>query len=574
MKKIIIIGLLLGMIFPLRGISQSFLENGQVHGNFQIDGAYYGEDSKLGITDSSLNGKYFRMNAFGNIAYTNGNFEAGLRFEAYLPPLAGFDPAYEGAGIPYYYVKYKWDKLELTAGNFYEQFGNGLILRAYEEWQLGYDNSIRGFRAKFQPVTGLTLTGLIGTQRYYWEPYQEGNRGIVRGFDADLYLNDLLPFLKGSKTQITLGGSFVSKYEKASKKTISRDSIQDTVVTKYIFSYKIPENVAAYAGRMNLTHGGFNLTAEYAYKINDPSEFNDYIYKEGQALFLSMSYATKGLGISLSGKRTDNMSFKSKRAEIGNVLDINYLPPLTKQHTYSLATIYPYATQPLGEMGIQGQIMYTIPKKSALGGKYGTQIELNYSNIRSIKKEQVSADIPIDSTGTKGYKSPFFTLGDERYYEDFDIVITKKFSSKWKAIVSYINQLYNIAVVEGHAGDPKVHANIGILDITYKITPTKSLRMEAQGLFTDQDRGSWAMGLLEFNIAPKWFFTVMDEYNYSNPDEEMQLHYYSGNIAYVEGATRISIGYGRQREGLLCVGGVCRQVPAANGFNITISSQF
>jgi len=165
-------------------------------------------------------------------------------------------------------------------------------------------------------------------------------------------------------------------------------------------------------------------------------------------------------------------------------------------------------------------------------------------------------------------------LGDERYYEDFNVVITKKFSSKWKGIVSYINQLYNIAVIEGHAGDPKVHANIGILDITYKITPTKSLRMEAQGLFTDQDRGSWAMGLLEFNIAPKWFFTVMDEYNYGNPDEEMQLHYYSGNIAYVEGATRISIGYGRQREGLLCVGGVCRQVPAANGFNITISSQF
>ena len=30
--------------------------------------------------------------------------EAGFRFEAYLPPLAGFNAQYDGAGIPYYYV--------------------------------------------------------------------------------------------------------------------------------------------------------------------------------------------------------------------------------------------------------------------------------------------------------------------------------------------------------------------------------------------------------------------------------------------------------------------------------------
>ena len=165
-------------------------------------------------------------------------------------------------------------------------------------------------------------------------------------------------------------------------------------------------------------------------------------------------------------------------------------------------------------------------------------------------------------------------MGDRLYYEDVNLVIKKKFSRKWKAILSYVHQSYNIEVIEWHTSEPMVNTNIGMLDVTYRITPTKSLRMEAQGLFTDQDRGSWAMGLLEFNIAPKWFFTVMDEYNYGNPDEDLQLHYYNANIAYVQGSTRIAVGYGRQREGLLCVGGVCRQVPAANGFSISISSQF
>ncbi|MBE9492561.1 MAG: hypothetical protein IMY70_06730 [Bacteroidetes bacterium] len=558
--------LLIIFLLPSTSFAQNFLSGGQVHGNFQFDGAYYATDSKLGITDSTLDGKIFRMNGFGNLIYTNGKFEAGLRFEAYLPPLAGFDQQYDGVGIPYYYIKYKWDKLELTAGNFYEQFGNGIIMRSYEEWQLGYDNSIRGFRAKFQPLDGITLIGLIGTQRYYWEPYKDANRGIVKGFDAEFFLNEMFKGMKDSKTIIILGGSFVSNYEKVKTKNITRDTT--------IYQYKLPNNVAAYAGRMNIIHGNFNFAAEYAYKINNPSAMNNYIYKNGEVLFTTLSYSRKGLGITLSGKRIDNMSYKSKSSELGNMLDINYLPPLTKQHTYSLATLYPYATQPNGEMGIQGQVMYTIPKKSKLGGKYGTKIELNYSNIYSINKQPVTPEIPVDSTGTKGYKSDFFKLGGDKYFEDFDIVLTKKINKKWKVILSYIYQVYNIDVIEGHAGEPKVYANIGIADITYKITPTKSLRLEYQQLFTRQDRGNWVMGLLEFNIAPKWFFTVMDEYNYGNPDKDKQLHYYNANFAYVKGPTRISLGYGKQRKGLLCVGGVCRPVPASNGFTITISSQF
>jgi hypothetical protein len=66
----------------------------------------------------------------------------------------------------------------------------------------------------------------------------------------------------------------------------------------------------------------------------------------------------------------------------------------------------------------------------------------------------------------------------------------------------------------------------------------------------------------------------MDQYNYGNPDEDLQLHYYTAAIAFVEGAHRFSLAYGRQREGLLCVGGVCRQVPASNGLTLNVSTSF
>ncbi len=234
--------------------AQNFVNNGKVTGSFQFDGQYYMEDDKLGITDSTLDGKLFRMNGFGNIIYTNGNFRAGFRYEAYLPPIAGYNAKYEGHGIPYYFAEYQFKNIQITVGNFYEQFGNGLVLRSYEEWTLGYDNSIRGARVKIQPYKGIALKGLIGTQRYYWEPYANGNRGIVKGIDAEFYLNDMFNGMAQAKTKIILGGSFVSNYEKVADKTLVRDTT--------IYKYNLPSNVAAYAGRLQLIYGGFQFNAD------------------------------------------------------------------------------------------------------------------------------------------------------------------------------------------------------------------------------------------------------------------------------------------------------------------------
>ena len=113
-----------------------------------------------------------------------------------------------------------------------------------------------------------------------------------------------------------------------------------------------------------------------------------------------------------------------------------------------------------------------------------------------------------------------------------------------------------------------------ILEAQYKLSRTKTLRFEAQGMFTDQDRGSWAMLLVEYSISPKWFFAVQDAWNYSNPDPNRQIHYYILSFGYTKGGTRFLANYGKQQEGIFCVGGVCRNVPASNGLSVTITSTF
>lgn len=555
MKKLTLMFLALTMVSALS--AQDFLKKSEVHGSFETDMMYYQADNAMGITDSLINGENFGFNAFADIIYTLGDFSAGFRYEAYLPPIAGFDTNLEGQGFPYLWASYTTDKFSFTVGNFYEQFGNGLTLRTYQEWSLGYDNSLNGARVIFEPVTGVIIKGVYGTQRYFWADYEKNARGIVKGVDGEINFNDVFKSMSDSKIRLIIGGSAVSKYQ------------SDQNVT-----YKMPLNVANFAGRFNLGIGKFNFSGEYAYKINDPSAVNSYIYKNGDALLLSGSYSTKGLGIYAQIKRTDNMSYKSDANIKVNALDINFLPPITEPHTYMLASMYPYATQPNGEMGYQFEITYKVKKKSWLGGKYGMGVVINYSQMNNIATTAPNDSSYVGQSGTMGWKSDFFKFGDQVYNRDLTVEINKKISRKFKGILKYIHQDYDIAVMQGHDGQPMVHANIAILDLTYKFTSKKSLRWELQGLWTQEDKGNWAAALAEYTISPHWFFTLSDQYNYGNDIDSEQLHYYSGALGYTLRTTRISVSYGRQKEGIVCVGGICRAVPASTGFYVTISSSF
>lgn len=529
--------------------AQNVLQNSQIHGDFQTDFQIYQQDSLIGAPDVP---EKLLSNGYLNLIFSSGNFSAGLRYENYQNVMQGFDPRYQGSGIPYRFAEYRAKDFEITAGNYYEQFGTGLILRSYEERSLGIDNSLDGIRIKFKPYNGVYLKGIIGQQRFFFDK----GPGIVRGLDAEINLNELLPKLSSSKWKYTFGGSFVSKYQE------DRDPL-----------FKLPENVGAMSGRGIIAKGNWLFSTEYAYKINDPSAINNYIYKPGEALVASLSYSQKGLGVIVSAKRIDNMNFRSDRSATGNVLSINYLPALTKMHAYSLSAFYPYASQPNGEMAYQGQINYKIKKDTKLGGHYGTDIAINYSRATSIEMQQVNDTTAIMQRGTLGYKSNFFVFGDELYFEDFNIEISHKFSKKIKGIFTYAYISYNSDVIEGHT-DGMFYSHIGIADLTWKITPTKAIRLEMQHLLTAQDEGNWGLAMLEYSIAPKWFFAITDNYNYGNTDSERRIHYYNVGFGFNKNSSRISFSYGKQREGIVCVGGVCRNVPASNGLLVSITSSF
>jgi hypothetical protein len=541
---------LLLLTFCFTAVAGFAQTGGSLHGNFQLDAQYYKVDSLIGAPEVD---EKVLMNGFANFIYESGNFSAGLRYESYQNPLLGFDRRYTGSGIPYRFLRYNNDGLDVTVGNFYEQFGSGILLRAYEERGLGFDNAFEGLRIAYTPIQGITLKALAGKQRFYFNT----GPGIVRAADAEVSLNEVFKRPADAKTKIIVGGSFVSKFQKD----------EDPV-------YILPENVGAGAGRINIQSGNYSVNAEYAHKINDPSFSNSFIYKDGEALILNLGYTKPGFGFTLSGKRIDNMSFRSDRSAAVNDLLINYLPAMTRNHTYALCALYPYATQPNGEMGMQAELFFKIKSNKPLGGKYGTDVAVNYSRVNSIDRTVPADTNVIGAPGTEGYNSDFLKVGDQLYFEDFNIEATHKFSSKVKGIFDYVYIVYNKDVIQGQSGYGTFYSHIGVAEIIWKITSKKALRTEVQHLFTKDDKKSWVMLLEEFTIAPYWSIAAFDMYNYGNDDPDHRIHYYTGTFTFTKNANRFSIGYGKQRAGIVCVGGVCRTVPASNGFTLSVSSSF
>jgi len=546
MKKI-----LLSLLFCTGANYAQNIQNGSLHGNFQSNSQVYYEDANMGITADDLPDESFLTNSFANLIYTADNFSAGIRYEAYQNALLGFDKRYNGEGITYRFVQFKRDGLDVTVGNFYEQFGSGMILRAYEERNLGYDNAFEGVRLKYSPIKGIYLKSLVGKQRLYFDKAE----GIVRGIDGEFSINEIFGEIAESKTQILIGGSFVSKFQK------DLDPI-----------FILPENVGSWASRLSVNHGKWNLGAEYVHKYNDPSATNNFIFKEGQALLVNASYSRRGLGFSLAAKRIDNMSSNSDRNLKGQEVSVNYLPALTKQHAYTLATIYPYGTIANGEMGLQAELNYKVKKGSKLGGKYGMGLLVNFSNVYSIHKEQIDENTPIDSTGTLGYNSDFFKVGDEKYFQEFSLELSKKMNRKLKLIGTYINTHYNSERIVGYEYHGMIKANILIFETQYKIKSKHSIRTEIQHLSTKEHEGNWAMGLVEYTISPHYFFAIQNLYNYGN--ETNKVHYPNVSAGYTKGTTRFALGYGKQRQGIFCVGGVCREVPKSNGISLSITTSF
>ncbi|MBQ5455954.1 MAG: hypothetical protein IIT63_09030 [Prevotella sp.] len=539
-------------ISPFLNITAQEQKKVTLSGSIQSDMLVPEEDKETGAEKT----EDFLTSTYADLQLQSEYVDAGARLEYMEHPMPGFEKDFKGWGVPNFWVKGKLGNNELTLGTFYEQFGSGFILRTYEERTLGIDNSLLGGRLLLKPTDGVILKILSGKQRRYWK----WNKALVSGADAEISIDQWIPSMRNSGTVLTLGASWVNKYEKNEEKVFVDN-------THYVH---FPKFVNSWDVRANFNHGPWNFLAEYAQKTADPSFANGYIFKKGSAAMLSGSYSNKGLSVLVQAKRSENMS--SKSADVtGNSSAINYLPAFIQDHTYALAALYAYATQLAdGEWAYQTEIGYNFKRNTSLGGKYGMNVKLNYSYVRGIPHEFADGMERQTLSGVTyvDYKSPFFKWGKETYYQDLNVQVSRRLSHDFLLNLMYMSQRFNKTVVEGEGG--MVHSNIFIADGKYQFSKKTTLRCELQYLTTKQDEKDWVFGLLELSLVPHWMITVSDMWNCG----DSKIHYYQGLVTYNVGSHRIQAGYERTQAGFNCSGGVCRYVPAMKGFFASYNYNF
>ena len=556
LRNKILFSLMIFLIVQVNG--QDLKSPGVISGNIQTIGQYYQEDT---IINAALPEHLYGFNGFANVNYQKGDFRAGIRYESYLNTLEGYPTSFSGTGIGYRYLSWNSDNVGVTIGNFYDQFGSGMIFRAYEERQLGIDNSLDGIRLTYEPVNGVYLKGMVGKQRHIFMDGLVNGNGIIRAFDSELNINELLDSSNSWKFKATIGGSFVSKFNTDNNTNF----------------FDLPKNVGASSIRVNLRYNKIRFSGEYVHKINDPypdnqdSRFN-YIYKNGEGILLNLGYSTKGFAVDFSAKHMDNMLWRSTNVNVGPTdLLIGYLPALTKQHTYNLAaTLYPYATNFYGEIAYQLDVLYKIPKKTTLGGRYGTSVAINFATAYVPERNFID-DM---ETTRNSYTTSFFARSDSILLQDFNVEIKRKINKKLKFSLNYFNFIFNDDAVKVANYYKIINAQIAVMDLTYKINRHHSLRFETQAMWTDEDKGDWLFGQIEYTFSPHWYIAVLDQYNSGNDDLKKRVHYGLISAGYINGSHRFSFQYGKQRAGVFCVGGVCRAVPASNGLTFSFTSSF
>ena len=538
----------------LTASAQQAIGNGQVSGSFESSSIVYTPDNKLGPLQDAQ-GDFiddrFGSNNYIKVDYANGRFSAGVQMNAYLPALVGYE-AYKG--YKFYlaskYIQWRDKNYEILVGDIYDQLGNGLIFRSFEDRQLGINNSLEGVRASYSFGRYVTLKGMYGRPRFA----SEYSKTWVRGGDLSVSLADIM---KASAITFNVEGSYINRYQSLSQAPEWLQGINNATGVEKMEEYDLTTpNLNMYSGRVNFGWNGLTVRGEYVGKGKDLSDINNQTTTlPGWAALGEVGYNYKTFSVmgtfrALSNMRTPINIFEGSNV-YGVVNNLNYIPALTRQYTYMLANLNPYEVQSHGEMGGQIDLCYSLRSKESRY-KYWN-FHANFSTFYSLKKE---IDYALNAEHHK------------LYWRDINIDVERQWNKKWKTLILYSFQ---------DNKDKQAHIFVG--DVTHKFNRKMALRVEVQYLLSGDDEsewdglhseGDWVAGLVEFSLAPHWSFYVQDMYNIGMT----KRHYYNGGFSYTHNRTRVQLSYGRNRAGFICSGGVCRYSPAYTGVNLMLTSSF
>ena len=568
MKKLLFIASLLCLSVSL--MAEQKKDWGRVSASLESLNHVYVDDAVNNFIPSAnsdlsyLQGSRFASNDYLKVDYYKGRISAGLQVEGYFPTTIGYPISESMLSLSNLYVSWTDKDYSVTAGTFYEQLGSGLLFRSWEDRALGLNNAILGARAtyKYKDILdvrvfgGAPRMGKVSTAVYNSlekiPVFAFGfTKTAVAAADVAFGLSDCLGW---DSLLMSLEGSALYKYENLPEDLL----LYSTGDVKFR-----PHNIG-WSGRFNLDYDGLYFKGEYV-------DAGVQGHKSGSAFkanaqLIELGYNAGGLGVSLSARRLYRMNQRIYMSNPFGFVEtdyynqsvnvLSYCPALCTQHTYMLANLNPYTPYTDGEAGGQLDAFYNFRRGTKIGGKRGMKVHANVSAYFSLN----------DKGGFKNGHSLFWDLSAD---------VEKQWTKKFKMTLMYALQDYKTQKTVTLRSGVNETLYVGmshtfVADLLYKWTGKLSTRLELQYQATDGYQKDWMAGLLELNFAPHWSVFASDMYNHGSS----KMHYYNAGLSYSYQMIRVAAGYGRYRAGFICSGGVCREIPAYTGANITLTASF
>ncbi|HLU94551.1 MAG TPA: DUF6029 family protein [Membranihabitans sp.] len=502
---------------------------------WSFDGLWSGQlnaavkDEKIG----AANTPFYETHKWGaeswlNLRTYNRHWQISTRLEGYQNSiLRNPENVYTKYGVGHFNVKYATTKFSIEGGHFYEQIGQGLIMRSYHDKTLLIDNAVFGAKVKWNLPGDQSIMAYGGwptDQFTFQDLFNAGGEYRKNWKLKDVYLSSGAG-MSWKRYHSSLTNSLIDElqyYHPEDKVAIYRQGWLATVFQE-------------------LNAGPLTWNMELAFKYHDPYYHAEHSRQlvtgetilgrfetdPGQAFYTRLALDFTAISIGLEGKYINRFINKSDPFSFDYRNDLNFIPPSTDVQTYRLKARYIPATRFLGEKSVN---MFVL--------------------------------LPLGDHLLEWKNGFIFDLDNEGLYQDYDLQWTwNREKDKWTGGMMY--QVYNQSIYEGKSGNGVVKSFIPYVEYYTTWGEDKSLKAESQALLTRQDKGPLYFLGVEYAWNQHWAVFGSGMY-----ESRAELVYPSTGLFYNYGGNRYGLSFVKQLEGYVCSGGICRYEPAYSGFKL------
>lgn len=478
----------------------------------------------------------------------------GLRYELSDPSEVGQN----FTGFRRRWIQYQRDGLEVQAGSTFALYGRGLMVNMFESRPLNYDSWVDGFSASyelkatkdeidFQP--SLKVSAIGGNLTFI--PVVDTNDP-----DQDIKTQAINSNIGFFNKKLNIGVGFVQAFVNidgvsfGNTVTTSREVNQPEINLSFI-----TDNFEGFIGFTEMR----SILTQY--------RGNPLVYThKGQAVYGSLSFTDEMFGI--TGEYKDYRYFVHEQGadyeSYLSKLPITSPPEVYKEFTYTTITRTTHAVNFDDELGFQLEANITaVPDMNIT--LYGAASSRHISSSTdSVEKPSVSG---MPEFSDPSY-FPFWEYFVEAEHTFGDLDYLKGFLHRRSDVIAF----------NGEHADMKRSTTFG-LKFQYQTTKSQSLltSIEIQDMYDSQYPGEdhKLMNLLfvaQYSFNP--LITFGGQYDFTTWYEK-DRHIWPQMFASVRIGTShtLLVSYGAERGGLNCTGGVCRVVPAFEGFRVGLTSQ-